>query len=622
MVFCNPLANALVLPQYAARVLAMDPIVYDNSIVGIETCLPEAKLFTATHEKSKDKRAIKIGTAMSSTGKKRNIEIGNADLRRHWQIVGQTGTGKSSLLAYTLSDAIKKGYGVTFFDPHGTTIDTILEMVSEEDAKRIRVVRIGDAENPVPINMWNTDNPEEAERIISDLCTLFSEIFDPENKGYVGPRWERWFTNFAKATISLLGKRASFDSIIQCSQNADNIKMLANAIRYRNPGLANNLRDEYSEMRTSDFQELTSWAVSKMQRLTSLKQLRQTLGAGTNALQFDKTVDGNQVTLIDLALPIVGNHGARIVGTLLLYQLWDAIINREEKEMTHIVAIDEAHLFQNNPLPQMLAEGRKFGVALILAHQHLGQLSSRVRDALDANAANFSAFRLSIRDAAFTSDKFEDISFAKELCRFNAFTALTTISVDGVQTDSFTLNIQKPRLRKNGKVIADEIIKNSIAKLVTPYRVYKPLTREEIMRCLVIGQSTPLPPFNLFKADTVYAEGQFKDVPQYILRLFVIADGKATKEYFAKIIYEELNNRVERRMQSIVFSHESVDYLPDKDIIEDECYSQIKGELTHYQKWIAGTSDIKKEDKNKSNFLDEFLKKRKVLKQKSDNQSA
>ena len=83
--------------------------------------------------------------------------------------------------------AIEQGHGLTFFDPHGSTVDMILRTLPARDAGRIRVVRIGDADHPVPLNIWDSDNPVKEARNISDLCELFSNIFDPNRQGFVGP---------------------------------------------------------------------------------------------------------------------------------------------------------------------------------------------------------------------------------------------------------------------------------------------------------------------------------------------------------------------------------------------------------------------------------------------------
>jgi hypothetical protein len=50
-----------------------------------------------------------------------------------------------------------------------------------------------------------------------------------------------------------------------------------------------------------------------------------------------------------------------------------------------------------------------------------------MREALSANSANFSAFRLSVKDAHEVSDRFDDPRIEKDLSRLNAYNAFTTV---------------------------------------------------------------------------------------------------------------------------------------------------------------------------------------------------
>ena len=475
----DPLADGIVLPDYATRILILEPSA-KKTVIGIENCEEPVEKIPAGHDETKDTRAVTIGRAVGSDGLERNITIGELDLRRHYEIVGQTGTGKSTLLANIVLSAIEQGFGLTFFDPHGSTIDVILRSVPSEYADRIRVVRIGDAEHPVPLSIWDTDDIEKEERNISDLCELFADIFDPNKHGIVGPRYERWLSTFAKASIAFLGKRASLESITVMSQSKDNMLKFCKYLHREYPYLVETIKEEYGKDNSNDFQSLLNWCLAKFQRITSVEQLRKTLGAGVNALDLNHTIDTNTVDLIDLASPIIGTHAARVVGSLMLMKLWNATMTRQHRERTRLVLVDEASLFQTNPMPRMLAEARKFGLAMVLCHQHEAQLTQEVRDALEANSANFSAFRLSPRDAGIAAVRFDDDSLINDLTRLDAFNAITTISVDGRQTAPFTLEIQKPQTSDRPEETAERIEADSIKKLVTPYSDMRALTVKEL----------------------------------------------------------------------------------------------------------------------------------------------
>ena len=478
----HPLTGATVLPDYAARILIMEPYIWEP-LIGIDSVEEGVKDIPASHANTKTPGAVTIGKATDITGEKRGITIGISDLKRHVQIIGQTGTGKSTLLANAILSAISGGYALTFFDPHGSTIDTILRCVPPEYRQKIRVVRIGDADHPVPLNLWDSEIPENEERNISDLCELFGDIFDPKKEGIVGPRWERWFSTFAKASIAFYGNRASLESITVLSQNQDNMLKLYKAIVNQYPDIAAVIRDEYGKDKSNDFVNMINWCLSKFQRLTAVEQLRKTLGAGADALDFENSIDTDQITLIDLASPVIGTHAARIIGTLLLMKLWNAALTRKCREKTHIIAIDEASLYQNL-VPRILAESRKFGISMILSHQHMAQLRPEMQEALEANTANFIAFRLSPRDAGIAAIRFDDPDMQVTLTRIDAFKAITTLSVDGIQTAPFTLEIDRPEEQPNGEQIAGEIEADSIRTLVEPYQSVRALTRNELVDLL------------------------------------------------------------------------------------------------------------------------------------------
>lgn len=478
-----PLQSAPTLPDYAARILALEPIADDRLIPGVETCDPPAPTLPMTFEPTADAGAITIGRAETAGGDERAVPMGLKDLCRHWQIIGQTGTGKSTLLAHSICSAIEGGHGLTFFDPHGTTIDAVLRMLPKKAAKRVQVLRLGDADHPIPLSLWSGFDPDKEERLVSDLAALFMEIFDKRQQGIAGPRWERWYTLFQKSAIAALGPQASFESVVFFSQSKDALCKLIFALREKHPDLARALETEYAGNDGRDYADLVNWCVSKFQRLTGVAQLRNTFGAGANALDFSRLIDTDTVTLIDLASPVMGMHAARVLGTILLQKLWIAAQERRDRSRTHLVFLDEMHLFQH-VLPQMLAEGRKFGLALVLAHQHCGQLNDEVREALDANSASFSAFRLSARDAREATLRLKDESLLPALCRLDAFRAVTTVSADGRQSDPFTLFIPKPKLRSENDAVARGIERRSREKLSLAYAEARPLTTDEILERL------------------------------------------------------------------------------------------------------------------------------------------
>lgn len=70
----DPLSDAKILPEYAARIMLLEPTVSDH-IEGVELSGEKMKLFPAYHKNTNSAHSIFLGHAISSSGKKRSIRL-------------------------------------------------------------------------------------------------------------------------------------------------------------------------------------------------------------------------------------------------------------------------------------------------------------------------------------------------------------------------------------------------------------------------------------------------------------------------------------------------------------------------------------------------------------------
>jgi hypothetical protein len=479
----TPETFAPTMPAGAAHALALAPAIGGRPVLGVAVSEPKARLHPAHHREPHLQR-VRLGTAITTAGARRAVHLSLLDATRHMQITGQTGTGKSTLLTTMCLRAARAGNGLTLLDPHGATVDRVQSLADETIADRILTVRLGDLANPVAISPWSTHDPVAAEPAINEMLDLLRELFDPHAQGIVGPRFERWFSLNAQANIALLGTRASLTTMVALARDQQTTRALAQAISADYPGLAARLTAEYGNLRDQEAGEMISWAVSKLQRLTATAHLRAMLGTGANALDLQRRIEDHTVLLIDLAMPTIGAAAARTAGMLVLQQLWTAVTARTDRDSTHLLLLDEAHLFQHGPLPSMLTEGRKFGLGVVVTHNHADQLVPDVRNALDANSASLVAFRSSAADAARLAPRL-GAETVGDLPRLPAFQALSSLCVDGAATRTFTLTVdQPPKPAKGTPDLTKAIARRSHQVLVDPYRRLTPLEDAEIFALL------------------------------------------------------------------------------------------------------------------------------------------
>jgi hypothetical protein len=111
------------------------------------------------------------------------------------------------------------------------------------------------------------------------------------------------------------------------------------------------------------------------------------------------------ILLADLAKGVLGPESARLLGTLLLNQLWQLALGRSaiapERRHPVSVVVDELQDYASLPgdLGDMLAQARGLGVMFTLANQHLEQLAPALRAGALANARSRVVFQTAADDA-------------------------------------------------------------------------------------------------------------------------------------------------------------------------------------------------------------------------------
>jgi hypothetical protein len=112
----------------------------------------------------------------------------------------------------------------------------------------------------------------------------------------------------------------------------------------------------------------------------------------------------------------------------------------------------------------MLAEARKYRVALTLAHQDLSQFPRDLLAAVSANARNKVYFSVAPEDAKLLARHTEPELSEHDLAHLDAYTAAARLMIGGRQTSAFTLKTRPPRA-----IVGDaEQLRADVAEAVPP----------------------------------------------------------------------------------------------------------------------------------------------------------
>lgn len=369
----------------------------------------------------------------------------------HTYVVGQTGTGKSTFLLHQILHDIGLGAGVGVLDPHGTLINDILQRMPAERADDVVILDPTDVARPVPFNpLAITENdPLEyrqvrARDLYADVEHAYAAqwgnisgpMFESHLRGVLGlllgmePQQLPWVPNLG------LMKAVYYSSSLR--------KLLIQRLNGRDQIVEDFLRE--AEAATGDWsmRNQSGYVTSKFNRFLSDHAMRNVI-CQNRSINLREIVDGRKILLCNLGRGRFGEHNAKLLASALLSRLRHAVMARRGDPSAppfHLFA-DECQLFADGRLAELLAEARKFGLALTLAHQYLGQLPADVLQAVLGNVGTLVALRVSPEDAERLATLFAPTFSRRALVSLPNFHAVAR-SHGCLGTSPFTLEIEPP----------------------------------------------------------------------------------------------------------------------------------------------------------------------------------
>jgi hypothetical protein len=175
--------------------------------------------------------------------------------------------------------------------------------------------------------------------------------------------------------------------------------------------------------------------LSKLRPILGRRFVADLLGSATSSFTMADILDGG-ILLARLPKGVLGDDACRLVGSLLLAQLWQTALTRaaipQDDRLDAAAYVDEAHNFLHLPigLDDALGEARGYHLSFVLAHQHLAQLPKEMAEALHANARNKLFFTVSPDDAKRLAGHVAPYLAAEDLSRLDRFQAACRLVID------------------------------------------------------------------------------------------------------------------------------------------------------------------------------------------------
>lgn len=362
------------------------------------------------------------------------VHLSPQERRRHVYVVGQTGTGKSTLLERMILQDIRGGRGCAVIDPHGDLVENVLARMPRERADDVIVLDFQEEARPIGLNPLRWTTLPERDFIVEEVLTSILGRYHSEA---TGPVFEVHARNFLKV---LMGDAPREDY----APNLVDFPLL-----YQSRGFRRKLVATMSDPVVVDFvceaesntnselslRAISTYVTSKFARFIGSQTVQRVLGQSRNVLDFETVMNEGKIVLISLAKGRVGGLSADTLCSLLLTRFWAAAMKRasipfdERRDFT--LYVDEFHNVASATYAELLAEARKYRLGLVLANQYISQLPEKVVHSILGNVGCILSFRVGPNDAALLSKVFQPIFAAPDLVELPILHAYVSCLVGG-----------------------------------------------------------------------------------------------------------------------------------------------------------------------------------------------
>jgi hypothetical protein len=392
------------------------------------------------------------------------IRMKPADRRRHFYVIGKSGTGKTELMKSMVKQDIEEGRGVCVIDPHGDFADDALGFVPKERADDVIYFSPADVERPMGLNMleYDPNYPEQKTFVVNEMLKIFDKLYDLKSTG--GPMFEQYMRN---AMILIMDHPESGSTLMEIP------KVLADE-DFREFKLSKCktqvvkdfwIKEAHKAGGDASLANMVPYITSKLTPFIANDIMRPIIGQQNSAFNVRQTMDEGKILLLNLSKGKLGDLNAYLIGMVLVGKILMAALSRTDMEPSKrkdfFLYIDEFQNFLTDSISAILSEARKYGLDLTVAHQFIGQLtekggSTTIRDAIFGNVGSMAAFRIGTDDAEFLSKEFAPAFGEYDLINVEAFTCNAKILIDNTASRPFNMHPIRPEPPKN-KELSDMI---------------------------------------------------------------------------------------------------------------------------------------------------------------------
>jgi hypothetical protein len=385
------------------------------------------------------------------------------DRTRHQYIIGKSGCGKSSLISWQARQDVANGDGLCVVDPHGDLIQNVLEHIPKERAKDVTLFDPADTERPMGLNLLEAKTDEEKDRASLDAMEIFIKLFGNE---IFGPRIQHYFRN---GCLTLMDDEEEGATLIDVPRLfVDDEFQRYKVSKCKNVVVRSFWEHEFQKTGAREKEEMIPYFSAKFGPFVTNTTMRNIIGQPKNAFNIREIMDDGKILLVNLSKGKVGDINAQLLGLIFVNKVNMAALSRadvpEDTRRRFYLYVDEFQNFVTDAFATILSEARKYELALIMAHQYIGQLvgktseyeaaNTKMRDAVFGNVGTILSFKIGAEDAEYMAKEFAPVLSEQDVIGIPNFHCYTKLNINNTTSRPFSMATLYDESDRNQKLAA------------------------------------------------------------------------------------------------------------------------------------------------------------------------
>ena len=383
-------------------------------------------------------------------GETNAVHIKKDDRRRHFYMIGKSGTGKSTILSGMINQDSASGNGFCLIDPHGDLVESVLPHIPRERADDVILFDPGDLSRPMGLNILEAYTPDEKEFMAQEALAIFIKMFGEE---IMGPRLQHYFRN---GCLTLMDDDEEGATLLDLPRLfTDDSWQKYKASKVKNPIVRSFWEKEMASTGAREKQEMIPYFTSKFGPFITNAQIRNIIGQTKSGFDFRKVMDEGRILLCNLSKGKLGDLNAQLLGMIMVSKIQMSAMSRvdtpEEERRDFYMYVDEFQNFVTESFASILSEARKYRLGLIIAHQYISQITkmsgggkgshedTTIRDAVFGNVGSMMCFKIGSQDAETMAKEFSPVFSEQDLINIANYQAYIKLNIDNATSRAFSM---------------------------------------------------------------------------------------------------------------------------------------------------------------------------------------